>query len=83
MAAAIAVKSKNVGRAAVSALQTFAWVGTDKRGMKLRGDELGKNENLVRAELRKRGIVPSVVKVKKDSFFSVSIAMNKMGLSHF
>lgn len=72
MAAAIAVKSKNVGRAAVSALQTFAWVGTDKRGMKLRGDELGKNENLVRAELRKRGIVPSVVKVKKDSFFSGS-----------
>ncbi len=72
MAAAIAVKNKNIGRAAVSALQTFAWVGTDKRGMKLRGDELGKNENLVRAELRKRGIVPSVVKVKKDSFFSGS-----------
>lgn len=72
MAAAIAVKNKNPGRAAVSALQTFAWVGTDKRGMKLRGDELGKNENLVRAELRKRGIVPSVVKVKKDSFFSGS-----------
>jgi len=72
MATAAAVKNKNAGRASVSALQNFAWVGTDKRGVKLRGDELGKNENLVRAELRKRGITPSVVKIKKDNFFSGS-----------
>lgn len=71
MAAAV-VKGKTNNRAAVSALQTFAWVGTDKRGIKLRGDELGKNENLIRAELRKRGIVPSSVKIKKDGFFSAS-----------
>ena len=60
MATAVAVKgkNKNTDRSAVSALQTFAWVGTDKRGIKLRGDELGKNENLIRAELRKRGISP-------------------------
>ena len=72
MATAVAVKGKKPDRSAVSALQTFAWVGTDKRGIKLRGDELGKNENLIRAELRKRGIVPSSVKVKKDGFFSAS-----------
>ncbi len=72
MATVAAVKGKNASRAAVSALQTFAWIGTDKRGIKLRGDELGKNENLIRAELRKRGIVPSSVKIKKDSFFSSS-----------
>ena len=65
-------KSKITDRSATSALQTFAWVGTDKRGIKLRGDEIGKNENLIRAELRKRGIVPSSVKIKKDGFFSSS-----------
>ena len=70
---AVAKKSAtNLNRSGVSALQTFAWSGTDKRGVKLRGDELAKNENLVRAELRKRGITPSTVKVKKDSFFSGS-----------
>ena len=72
MATAALVKGKKPDRSAVSALQTFAWVGTDKRGIKLRGDELGKNENLIRAELRKRGIVPSSVKIKKDGFFSSS-----------
>ena len=72
MATAVAVKTKIVNRSAISAMQNFAWVGTDKRGVKLRGDELGKNENLVRAELRKRGITPTVVKIKKESFFSGS-----------
>ncbi len=70
--ATAAAKGKITDRSAVSALQTFAWVGTDKRGIKLRGDETGKNENLIRAELRKRGIVPSSVKIKKDGFFSGS-----------
>ena len=34
-------------RAAISQMQTFAWVGTDKRGVKMRGEEVSKNENLV------------------------------------
>lgn len=72
MAAAAVVKNKSVNRSAISAMQNFAWVGTDRRGVKLRGDELGKNENLVRAELRKRGITPTVVKIKKEGFFSGS-----------
>lgn len=70
MATAVVKKVPDKSRSAVSALQTFSWVGTDKRGKTLRGDELAKNENLVRAELRKRGIAPSAVKIKKDGFFS-------------
>lgn len=77
MAAATAVRKPNlrklnVGqqRGEVSAMQTFSWVGTDKRNVKLKGEELSKNENLVKAELRKRGITPTSVKVKKNSFFS-------------
>lgn len=50
-------------------LLTFTWEGTDKRGMKLRGEELGKNANLVKAELRRRGINPSAVKEKRGSLF--------------
>lgn len=57
-------------RGAVSAMQTFTWVGTDKRNVRLKGEELSKNENLVKAELRKRGITPSSVKVKTKGFFS-------------
>ena len=69
MATAVAVKGKNSGRSEVSSMQTFSWVGTDKRGMKMRGQELGKNENIVKAELRRRGINPTSVAVKKDSIF--------------
>ncbi len=69
--ATIAKKTQTQGqnRSEVSALQTFAWVGTDKRGVKLKGDELGKNENAVKAELRRRGINPSNVAVKKAGLF--------------
>jgi type IV pilus assembly protein PilC len=61
--------AKGQSRAAVSQLKTFTWVGIDKRGSKLKGEELGKNENLVRAELRKRGINPQKVGEKKSSLF--------------
>ena len=73
MATAIAKKG-NLGaqRNEVSALKTFKWVGTDRRGMLLKGEDTGKNENLVRADLRRRGITPSKVAERKDSFFSGS-----------
>jgi type IV pilus assembly protein PilC len=69
--ATVAKKTQSQGqnRSEVSALQTFTWVGTDKRGVKLKGDELGKNENAVKAELRRRGINPSNVSVKKPGLF--------------
>ena len=33
-------------------LETFVWVGTDKRGVRMKGEQLAKNANLLRAELR-------------------------------
>ncbi len=56
-------------RASVSTLQTFAWTGTDKRGHKLKGEELGRNANLVKAHLRKQGINATKVTQKKTSIF--------------
>jgi type IV pilus assembly protein PilC len=52
-----------------TSLLTFTWEGKDKRGMILKGEELGKNANLIKAELRRRGINPTAVKEKRASIF--------------
>ena len=36
----------------------FLWQGRDKRGTKLKGQQIATNPNLVRAELRRQGINP-------------------------
>jgi type IV pilus assembly protein PilC len=43
----------------------FIWTGTDKRGVKVKGQTRGRNPNLIRADLRKQGITP--IKVKKQT----------------
>ena len=47
----------------------FVWEGTDKRGKKMKGEQQARNANLLRAELRKQGIQPSVVKPKPKPLF--------------
>lgn len=54
---------------APDSLQTFTWVGKDKRGVVMRGEQAAKNIGLVKAELRRQGIVPQTVKPKGKSFF--------------
>ncbi len=62
MATATALRSKpsagDVGRARaqVNQLLPFQWVGTDKRGKKLKGEYSAKTAALVKAELRRQGI---------------------------
>ena len=46
----------------------FVWQGKDKRGVLMKGEQLAKNANLLRAELRKQGITPTVVKPKGKPF---------------
>ena len=43
----------------------FVWTGTDKRGVKVKGQTRGSNPSLIRADLRKQGINP--LKVRKQS----------------
>jgi len=50
-------------------LNLFVWEGTDKRGVKMKGEQSAKNANFLRAELRKQGITPNVVKVKPKPLF--------------
>ena len=52
-----------------NAMKTFTWKGKDKRGVVMKGETDAKNEALVKAELRKQGIVPDVVKPKAKPLF--------------
>ncbi len=50
-------------------LDTFVWEGSDKRGVKMKGEQQAKNANMLRAELRRQGIQPGMVKVKPKPLF--------------
>jgi type IV pilus assembly protein PilC len=50
----------------------FVWEGRDKRGIKMKGEQTAKNANLLRAELRRQGITPSVVKPKPKPLFGAA-----------
>jgi len=47
----------------------FLWEGRDKRGVKLKGQQIASNPNLVRAELRRQGISPIRVRKKPKPLF--------------
>ncbi|MGX9191483.1 type II secretion system F family protein [Stenotrophomonas sp. Ker107b] len=63
-----AIKKEPIARN-TNELQPFVWEGTDKRGIKMKGEQPAKNANLLRAELRRQGIMPSVVKPKPKPLF--------------
>ena len=75
MATATATRNVNTAadrgsaRAQVSQLTKFVWTGTDKRGVKMKGDYSAKNETMVRAELRRQGITPLSVKKEGKPLF--------------
>jgi len=53
-------------------MSVFIWTGTDKRGKKMKGEQLAKSDNLLRADLRRQGINPTTVKPKGKSIFGSS-----------
>ena len=63
-----AMKKQPVARSTMD-LAPFVWEGTDKRGVKMKGEQLAKNANLLKAELRRQGITPKVVKAKSKPLF--------------
>jgi len=73
MATATATATKNAAlgqaRAQISQMQSFQWVGIDKRGVKIKGEYAAKNATLVKAELRRQGINPQSVKLKGKPLF--------------
>lgn len=63
-----AMKKQPVARSTMD-LAPFVWEGTDKRGVKMKGEQLAKNANLLKADLRRQGITPRVVKPKAKPLF--------------
>ncbi len=49
---------------------TFKWEGTDKRGVRVKGELRGANQNMIKAELRRQGIVPLQVRKKAKPLFT-------------
>jgi type IV pilus assembly protein PilC len=47
----------------------FVWIGTDQKGMRLKGESRAANMGLVRADLRRQGIRPIKVKKKPKPLF--------------
>jgi len=64
-------KSAPVDRT-TSQMVPFVWEGTDKRGVKMKGEQPAKNANMLRAELRRQGITPGTVKPKPKPLFGAA-----------
>ncbi len=67
--AAIKPTTSKTAAARLTPLQEFVWQGRDKRGVIMKGEQTAKNVNLLRAELRRQGINPTMVKVKPKPLF--------------
>lgn len=52
--------------------EVFLWEGRDKRGTRLKGQQVANSPNLVRAELRRQGISPIRVRKKPKPLFGGS-----------
>ncbi len=53
----------------ITDMDTYLWEGKDKRGKKLKGEQAGANQNLIRADLRRQGITPTRVRRKPKPLF--------------
>ncbi|RFF52367.1 type II secretion system F family protein [Xanthomonas campestris] len=66
------IKNKPASISAEQLMSPFVWEGTDKRGVKMKGEQVARNANMLRAELRRQGITPSVVKAKPKPLFGAA-----------
>jgi len=64
--------ARRAAAVAVNETKTFIWEGVDVRGQKVKGEQDGRNANLVKAELRRQGITPKTVRLKPKPLFSSS-----------
>ena len=59
-----------MANAAVAGNTPFLWEGTDKNGNKIKGKILANDEATVRADLRRKGVVPTRIRKQRKGLFS-------------
>ncbi len=59
---------------------TFVWEGINKAGVKIRGETQATNENFLKAELRRQGISPKLIKKKSNRISGGSIVPGDIAL---
>lgn len=64
-------------------LKLFEWVGVDKIGKKLKGEQKAKNITLAKNELRRQGIQVKKIHPKKKSLFKKSKAIKAQDIALF
>lgn len=62
---------------------TFKWEGTDKRGVRIKGELRGASQNMIKAELRRQGIVPLQVRKKAKPLFTFGDAVKPKDIMLF
>lgn len=60
---------------------TFKWEGTNRRGQTVKGDMSGQNAPMVKAMLRKQGIVPTKVRKEATPLFGLSSKGKKITMA--
>ena len=58
-----------MANSALASSTPFLWEGTDRNGKRIKGKSLAKDEATVRADLRRRGVVPIRIKKQGKSLF--------------
>lgn len=56
---------------------SYVWEGTNKRGQKIQGEMIGENAAIIKAQLRKQGIVPGKIKRKSEGLFGLNLQSGK------
>jgi len=62
---------------------TFSWEGKDSKGQKVKGESTGANIALVKASLRRQGIIPNKVRKKAKPLFAAGKSINAADISIF
>ncbi len=68
---------------AVASKLSFVWEGTDRQGKKIKGKSMAASEAAVRADLRRRGVVPSRIKKQKKGLFSGGGTISPLDIAIF
>ena len=72
-----------MAEAATVGASPFLWEGTDRKGNKVKGKSMAANEEAVRADLRRQGVVPSRIRKQSQGLFGKSSKITTADIAIF